>query len=143
MYSKFFNSLIGLCVLISCLAFSESTLAGKHAAQDNEIKIATEVRGILIQHGMPVRQDRENKWFKIAAGGTSWIGGSPSYTLFFYDAREIPLPAQVAIFDYCLKFYESNARKSEVRIEMRTEAFEPTLFKPMPYLEFILKSIES
>lgn len=71
----------------------------------------------------------------ISSGSTEWIGGDPSFTLYFFKAHEIPLAAQVAVIAYCMNLYEETHQQNEIRIEMRTEAFEPGYFKrwPSPY----------
>jgi hypothetical protein len=125
-----------------CIGTTATTVAGIHAYPELGPKIAYSVVDILIKHGMPMQHDREDKWFRIGSGATRWIGGSPSYTVYLYEAHEIPLAAQVEIIDYCLRLYASTGHKNEIHIEMRTEAFEPKLFKPTPYFELILKSNE-
>lgn len=112
------------------------------AFRELEPKIATDVKNILIKHGMPVKHNRENGWFKIGSGSTEWIGGDPAFTLYFYKAHEIPMAAQVEVIAYCMKLYEETHRQNRIRIQMRTEAFEPTIFKPEPYFELMLKVVK-
>ncbi len=114
--------------------------AGVHAFRELEPKIAHDVRTILMKHGMPIRYDRGNEWFKISSGSTQWIGGNPSFGLYFYRANEIPLAAKMEIIEYCMKLYEETDRQYEIRILMLDKSFSPHIFEPSSYFELHLKS---
>jgi hypothetical protein len=89
---------------------------------------------------MPVKFGRENKWYKISAGSDALFGGNPAFTVYLWEANQIPLPARHQIVAYCIDLYESQKRKRRIRIEMRTQEFKPQLVDPKPFFELILNT---
>lgn len=127
-------------IMTAGMGWALQAQAGVHAFRELEPKIDRAVTTILMKHGMPVRYDRENEWFKISSGSTQWIGGDPSFGLYFYRANEIPLAAKVEIIEFCMKLYEDTDRQNEIRILMLDKEFSPHVFEPSSYFELHLKS---
>ncbi|NWG88139.1 MAG: hypothetical protein HXY26_11635 [Hydrogenophilaceae bacterium] len=89
--------------------------AGKHAYPELIDHVAHETREILKKHGMPVKQNVENPWFRHSA--------SPgNYTLIFYLSDEIPLEAKLDVIRLCMRLYQERGRKYLFRIVMYQEA---------------------
>jgi len=116
------------------LAWSQVN-AGKYPDPDLIFKISKDTIDILIKHGMPVRHDRENPWYKNSAIPNLYI-------IFLYQEDDIPLQAKVDIIHYCMTLYEKRGRKDEFKILMYREKFEPRLFKPKPSFELKLRRID-
>lgn len=129
-------------LLLAFMWLSMDAFAGKHPYQELTDHLARDVREILIKHGMPVRHDRGNPWFSLSAGTDAWIGGKPAYALYLYETHEVPQAAQVEIIEYCMKLHESRGRRETIRLQMRTEARAPGLFKPKPYFALILNNMQ-
>ena len=125
-------------LLMAIFFMSSVSFAGKHPHREFGMQLSKQVKSILRKHNMPVYDDRENKWFKIASGSDRWIGGNPSYGLYFYEAHEIPIAAQLEIIEYCMKIHELRGRKEVIRIQMRTEPYIIQSREPKPYFEMIL-----
>lgn len=138
--SPFLNRKLILVAIFffALLGPSVEAFAGKHPYQELTDKFGHDIREILIKHGMPVRHDRGNPWFGLSAGTDAWIGGNPAYTIFLYQADEIPKEAKLEIIDYCIKLHESRGRKEFISIEMRLEERKHGLFKTRPYFDLNL-----
>lgn len=111
-----------LLFLISFMGIycSSTAYAGKGAYPDPINQIVDDVKNILIKHGMPVRHDRENAWFKHAAS-------TDNYKLSFYKADEVPQEAIIEVIRYCMNHYEKNGRSEKFKILLYREVFKPQL----------------
>lgn len=125
-------------LVMTIFFISSVSFAGKHAPREFGMQLSKQVKSILRKYNLPVYDDRENKWFKTASGSDRWIGGNPSYGLYFYEAHEIPIEAQLEIIEYCMKIDELRGRKEVIIIKMRTEPYIIQSREPKPYFEMIL-----
>ena len=106
--------------------------AGKHPYAELRSQIVEDVVEILIDHGMPIKRDREDPWFRH-----SFVPNS--YVIYLYQEDQIPIEAKVDIIRYCMLLHENRRRRDEFKILMFREKFEPKLFQAKPSFELILR----
>ncbi|MFP4517723.1 MAG: hypothetical protein ACLFNV_13095 [Desulfovibrionales bacterium] len=135
-------SILATVLILAFMGLIMPSFAGKHPYQELTDKIVDDIKIILRKHDLPVYHNKENRWLKYSAGTDSWIGGSPAYGLYLYEAYAIPLEAQMEIIEYLVKLHESRGRRETIRLQMRMEAFKPGLFKANPYFEMILNDMQ-
>lgn len=120
--AKILRSLLLVLLLFCFMVITSLTMAyaGKHPYPELNDQIVDGVVNILIKHGMPVRGDRENPWYKCSYGPNK-------YSLYFYQSNEIPQQAIVEVVGYIMDLYEKNGRKDRFSILMYREPFKPRL----------------
>lgn len=98
-----------ILLLVSSISFLQPAQAGKYPYPELLPSIAHEVREILIKHGMDVKQDRENPWPKFD-------GIFGDFTIYFYQADEIPQAAKIDTIQFCMDLYEKGGKKENFTI---------------------------
>lgn len=137
--------LVSLIFVFTLVAMAQHAEAGKYPYAEFLPTLAHETREILKKHGLPVADNRENPWFYDA-------GIPGSYTLYFYQADEIPQQAELDIIKLCMDFYVQRGRKERFRIVMYRESADEwrkslffgvaTLTTMKPFFELTIKGEE-
>ncbi len=134
---------VWLCcaLLVVCMPTMAGEREEARAFPELSMRIAYEVREILMRHGMPLSHDGEDPWFSVQPL-LNFVGvGEVSYLLYLDRMNEVPLAARMEIVEYCMRLHEAMGGHEYIRLQMRATPRQRTLLPPKPDFELVLNDV--